>query len=390
MKTHFLVQVSCLVLILLAACAPTPVPPIPILPTDEPVTSSDAVLLQRADAARTGFYNFPALRQKPEVKWRTPLDSSLFLGTPLVTGDAIYSGGSDGEIYALDVQNGNVLWSGGDFEATDTATAIVGDVIIGSGQNGNVRVLNRLNGDVIWSFNVGTFAFAPPLIVDDTVYIATYEKLYALSLQTGQPAWETPLGSQMNFVGTPAAEGDSISVSVGPLLVALDRSNGEERWRVETPNQFFWLALGYGLVYIGNADSYFYAYEQATGEERWKFKSSFGTDEVWSAPAIAAETVYAGSRDQNVYALDANTGQQKWAFKTAGDAVGDPVLSDGVLYLSDSNHLLPPGMRRLHALDATTGQELWNFETESTLLTTPALSPGLIFITITGEVIAFE
>jgi outer membrane protein assembly factor BamB len=302
----------------------------------------------------------------------------------------LYTGGSDGQIYAFDAASGKQLWSGGDFEATDTATAIAGDLLIGSGQNQMVKALNRITGNELWSFNVGTFAFAPPLIVDDIVYIATYEKLYALDLKTGKPAWQTSLGSQMNFVGTPAAEGDTVYVNVGGLLVALDRANGKERWRVEAKSQFFWLALGNGFVYVGNADGYFYAYEQSSGKERWKFKSSFGTDEIWAAPAVTEDTVYTGSRDQHVYALDANTGEKRWSFKTAGDAVGDPVISDGVVYLSDSNHALPPGKRRLHALDAATGAEIWTFETESTLLTTPTLGQGILFVNITGEVLALE
>jgi outer membrane protein assembly factor BamB len=60
------------------------------------------------------------------------------------------------------------------------------------------------------------------------------------------------------------------------------------------------------------------------------------------------------------------------------------------VYVSDSNHLLPPGPRRLHALDAATGQPLWTYEVDSTLLTTPALGPGAIYVTITGAVIALE
>lgn len=381
-----------LAVVFLSACAPAPVVPTvtSIPPTPTPGTNDRSIILQRANPARTGFYNFPAMRTEPKIKWRKQFNASLTFGTPLVADGVIYTGGSDGEIYALNAQTGDLLWSGGDFEATETATAISGDVLIGGGQNNTVKALNRSNGDVLWTFHAGTFVFAPPVIVDDVVYIATYEKLYALSLDTGKQIWDAPLGSQMNFVGTPAVEGDTVYINVGPLLVALDRSNGDERWRVETPMQFFWLALGHGLVYIGNGDGYFYAYDQASGKERWKFKSDFGRDEVWAAPALAGDIVYTGSRDQYVYALNAETGEKVWSYKTTGDAVGDPVVSDGLVYLSDSNHLLPPGLRHLLALDAATGALIWTYETSSTLLTTPALGQGVIFTTITGEVIALE
>jgi len=98
--------------------------------------------------------------------------------------------------------------------------------------------------------------------------------------------------------------------------------------------------------------------------------------------------VYVGSRDQTIYALDAQTGEKRWGFKTTGESVGDPVVSAGVVYFSDSNHALPMGPRRLYAVGAATGRELWHYETRSTLLTTPTLGNGVIYETITGQVMA--
>ncbi len=64
-------------------------------------------------------------------------------------------------------------------------------------------------------------------------------------------------------------------------------------------------------------------------------------------------TLYRG----NAYALDAQTGEQFWAFKTAGQAVSEPVVADGIVYFSDSNHEFPRGPRHVYALDALTGEE---------------------------------
>jgi outer membrane protein assembly factor BamB len=59
-----------------------------------------------------------------------------------------------------------------------------------------------------------------------------------------------------------------------------------------------------------------------------------------------------------------------------------------MLYFSDSNHALPPGVRRLYALDADKGTEVWHYEVSSTLLTTPAVDQGALYATITGQVMA--
>jgi outer membrane protein assembly factor BamB len=352
--------------------------------------SGQQLVHHRADEGRTGSFSFPAIRQQPKQKWKVhPGPSNL--GTPLVSGGILYSGGSDGLLYALDSASGKTIWSKGDFELIENATAIVGDVIVGGGLNKAVRALNRRDGKQLWSFEASAFVFTAPLVADGKVYVATYEKLHALELKTGRRVWEVDLGSQPAFVSSPAFEEGTIYVTVGPQLCAFDSSNGKERWRVKSKSQFWGLAVAHQLVYVGNSDGYFYAYDQKTSQQRWKFKSGYSMqDDIWSAPAIANERVYAGSRDQWLYALNAHTGEKVWGFKTSGDSIGECVLSDGVAYFSDSNHTLPLGSRRLYALDAASGHELWNFETTSTILTTPALEKGRIFVTIEDGVIALE
>jgi outer membrane protein assembly factor BamB len=113
-----------------------------------------------------------------------------------------------------------------------------------------------------------------------------------------------------------------------------------------------------------------------------------GSDDIWSAPALAEGVVHAGSRDGTLYALDSSTGARRWAFATGGNAVGDPVIANGALYLSDSNHALPPGIRRLHALEPGSGHELWRWETSGTILTNPAPDKRVLYVTLAGRIVA--
>jgi len=370
-----------------AAPAPASVPDA----SKKPPKEFRPVLHVRADAERSGAFHFPPMRVTPHETWRAQPGPEI-LGSPLLSSDGVlYTGGSDGSIYAFDARTGTKLWSGGDFEVIESALALAGDVIIGGGQNKRVRALNRRDGSLVWSFDATAFVFTPPLIVGDVVYIATYDQLHALDLRTGTQRWAVDTGDQPAFVGAPAFAQGAIYVSVGPRLLAFDSATGKERWRVQAPTQFWSLAVGQKSVYVGNSDGYFHAYDLATGQEHWRFKSAFpAPDEIWSAPAVAGDAVYVGSRDQFVYAIDARAGSKVWAFKTAGDSAGDPVFSNGMIYVSDSNHLLPPGLRRLHSLDAETGAEAWRYEVQSTLLTNPAPERGALYVTITGQVIALE
>jgi len=95
----------------------------------------------------------------------------------------------------------------------------------------------------------------------------------------------------------------------------------------------------------------------ATGALRWKFQTG---DVVHASPVIANGTLFIGSWDSWFYALDAATGQQKWRFKTGEDhdiynQVGiqsSATVADGIVYFGcrDSN---------FYALDAATGEKKW-------------------------------
>ena len=151
------------------------------------------------------------------------------------------------------------------------------------------------------------------------------------------------------------------------------------------------MSVDKGVAYVGNSDGTFRAYTLADGSERWRFRSAWpGSDEIWSAPALAAGLVYAGSRDGNLYALEASTGARRWAFPTGGDAVGDPVIANDALYLSDSNHALPPGLRRLYALEPATGRELWRWETTGTVLGNPSPDKKVLYVTLAGKIVALS
>lgn len=370
----------------------------PPTPTAQPSPSStltfppmaSTVILARGDLARSGVFEFPAIRQLPRISWQAEF-GDLFMGTPLVADKILYSGGSDGLLYAIDAETGDVRWSVGGFGVLETATAIAGGIIVAGGGNQRVFALDRWDGHRLWAFQTTAPVFTAPLIVGDTLFIITYDKLHVLDLQTGKVIWEINIGAEMTYISPPAFVDDTLFVAVGPKLYAFDVTTTQVRWTVNEKQPFWGLALSQSLVVVGNSDGDLHAYDQRTGEERWAFASRFGgPDEIWSSPAANGHIIYAGSRDRYVYAVDSETGQKLWEFKTNGDAVSDPVVSDGVLYVSDSNHYLPMGRRHLFALDAETGQLLWTYEITSTLLTTPALGSGVIYVTIAGAIIALQ
>jgi outer membrane protein assembly factor BamB len=55
-------------------------------------------------------------------------------------------------------------------------------------------------------------------------------------------------------------------------------------------------AIANGVVYIGSTDGNFYALDQQTGTQKWKFKT-FASRQVTSSPTITHSLVYFGGFD---------------------------------------------------------------------------------------------
>jgi outer membrane protein assembly factor BamB len=350
--------------------------------TENPSTS---ITLYRGNPQRTGSFVFPAIRQEPRVKWQTKV-SSTWLLPPVLADRMLYTGSGDGVLYALDTQTGEESWSTDGFGQLENSGAVAGDLLVVGGYDQRVRALNRHTGEVLWSFGTASFVQASPLIVEERVYIATDHALYALDLSSGELDWEAATGNEDAYIGPPAYDAGIIYTTGGKYLLAVDRADGKELWRIQYDEPFTALALANQMIYVGNFDGFFYALDQKTGAEKWKFQ---GGGIFWSGPAIQGNTVYTGNDDM-IFALDAQTGKQLWSFKAASKSASEPTVSDGVVYVSDSSHEFPRGPRHLYALDAQTGRELWKFEVVSTFLPAPALSEDTIYVTTTGEVFALR
>jgi outer membrane protein assembly factor BamB len=150
-------------------------------------------------------------------------------------------------------------------------------------------------------------------------------------------------------------------------------------------------AVANGVVYLGSADHYLYAFDAAgikncsptpgTCAPLWGAPTG---GEVQSSPAVVNGIVYVGSEDHKVYAFDAGTGAVKWT-ATTGDAVlSSPAVVDGIVYVGSYDD-------KLYALDATTGATDWTADTGGTVFSSPAIVNGVVYVgSNDGNLYAFD
>jgi PQQ-dependent dehydrogenase (methanol/ethanol family) len=129
---------------------------------------------------------------------------------------------------------------------------------------------------------------------------------YYKTASTKYPGGKLWLGG--GFRGVP---GEPIS---GALL-AVDYNSGEIRWKVKKPAPMFGgvLATAGGLVFAGEADGKFAAYNSSTGEELWSYRADAGVNAPASTYEIDGEqyvVVGAGGNTQ----LGAKRGNKILAF----------------------------------------------------------------------------
>ena len=145
----------------------------------------------------------------------------------------------------------------------------------------------------VWLSRECGLGYSGPAIVNDTLYImgarGDGEYLLALDTNTGQEVWNIRLGDIYENDwgngprGTPTVVGDMIyALAAKGALVCIDRTSGNEKWRVELVNDLggqipIW---GYSesplvdgnlvIVTPGNKEGAFAAIDRETGEVRWR------------------------------------------------------------------------------------------------------------------------
>lgn len=215
-----------------------------------------------------------ALTADGEERWRRTLPGPGGGSSgcpPVVHRGSVYVGGVDG-VYALDARDGAPRWgretpgsvneavlgragrvfvsTGDQLVALDTRgqegwTYITGNdrfsTAVPAAGGGYVLYTTRVLGSVVairpdttgdalteWRYAPGETSFDTPTVVDGDAYVPG-KRLHALSAATGDVRWTVPVQSMAGV----ATDGETIYCPTDDgSLVALDSSDGRERWRV--------------------------------------------------------------------------------------------------------------------------------------------------------------
>lgn len=176
-----------------------------------------------------------------EAKKRTALDADCCTwdyrgSTPALNAGSIYVGSADGNLYALNAQNGGIRWSYKTKKQVNSSPAIADGKIVFGSFDGSVNALNLDDGSLVWKVKTYLPISSSPAIHKGVVYIGGRNtKLMALSLADGAVIWEK-LYNDGSWVESSATIFDDILYIGSSDLsktMSLNIETGAENWAVK-------------------------------------------------------------------------------------------------------------------------------------------------------------
>lgn len=248
-----------------------------------------------------------------------------------------------------------------------------------AGSNAKLYAVASSDGAISWSGRVGE----ANTLVDtaDGVYVASLRRVDGFRARTGEHRWTNDLSDVLPRAptrgGVTALGADDETVAYayrpesedGAVLVGVDSTSGEERWRFDEWSAVSSVVVRNGVVYAGGDE--FVAMDAGDGSVRWRD----GRVGFVSAVGLTPDRVYSGGYD--VAAYDRRSGELDWTWDPTPSTDGVHAagfVSGALLFESRPS----PDLRDRYkfAVDSETGDERWVFTT-GTGLTNLAIGPDI-------------
>jgi outer membrane protein assembly factor BamB len=133
-------------------------------------------------------------------------------------------------------------------------------------------------------------------------------------------------------------------------------------------------------IYVVGSDASLRAVSLDDGSQRWA--SALYTPTVGSPPVVGAGGVYVTDQVGTVYAFDPATGTERWRFATNRNALCPPNVCTPMV--AGSAVLQPTASGSVVAIDATSGHQVWEGSLSDSFVIGLAASSDTIVASLTG------
>lgn len=299
--------------------------------------------------------------------WQTSLPAegngrALFGGGVSVLGDRLFASTGVGDVAALNVADGAILWKkhvGGPLRGAPTLEN--GHVYV-MGQDNQIFALNQSDGETQWTDSgtlqtTGIFGVAAPAAAQGTV-VAGFSsgEINAYRYENGRSLWgdalsrtsiSTAVATLTDIDADPVIDrGRVFAIGQGGRMASYELTSGQRLWEINiagisTP----WVAGEW--VFAVTSDAKLLCVARATGKIRWisqlrRWQKEKKKDKAirWTGPILAGgRLIIVSTRGEMVYA-DPTTGATQATVKLDRSMSLSPIVANNMLYvLADDGKL---------------------------------------------------
>lgn len=277
--------------------------------------------------------------------------TALFSGGVSADENYVYVGSERAVVYALDRQNGKVVWEKSVKGEVLARPVSSDDKLVVHTANGILQGLNRETGDELWevTFEVPALSLrgnsTPVIAHGAAIFGDDNGRVNAYYINDGQLIWQQrisqPTGSteiaKLNDVdSTPVVEGNTVySVGFNGYVAALDLSNGEVIWRKKIGSTHSF-AVDKNRLYVVDQDDNIQSLSKTEGGVLWT-QSSF-THRQLTDPVIYQDYVVFGDFEGYLYWLNAETGELVSKIEVSSSGIiAKPLVVDNKLIVQVKN-----------------------------------------------------
>lgn len=318
--------------------------------------------------------------------------------SPSVIGQAVVTANFNGHIVALDTTSGHRLWAKNVHQSITAGVATDDRAVYVGTSSGQVIAMNRQNGEILWRASLTNEVLATPNVDSRYVLVKSIDDhLYALDKGTGQTVWEykeaTPTlilrGGQ-----SPVVLGNLVAVGFADgQLAVFDLKDGSVLWQhaVAQPNGnsvveqmvdiHGAMALVGSTLYLASYQGAVAAIDIHSGSMLWQHDIS-----SYTGVAVDAHHVYVTDANSHVWAFDQRTGAVSWQQEAlSGRNVSAPAVLGNAVIVGDSKGYV-------HWLSADNGAFIARVRADdSGILATPVVAGSSVYVyTNAGQLVKYH
>ena len=288
----------------------------------------------------TGRTRWPPLELKGKDRTRA------IYGTPFVEGDNLYLGGYDGILYGLSLEGADDIRPDlqqlalvGEFKNDEGdpivgGPVVVGDLLLVGSSDGDLYAYDIAEPPISieWRFPTGDKVWSTPAVADGVAYFGSLDhSVYAVSIEDdGRRVWQFP--TEGGVVAPPVVSDGRVYVgSFDGNFYAIDAESGKKVWQFSDADNWYWAQaiVTDEAVYAPSLDGNLYALDAGTGDLLW-FLETEGA--IVGSPAIVHDMIAVPSVDGRLYVASLEDGSLISRCNIES-AIRTPVVEhDGVVY----------------------------------------------------------